>query len=308
MEKNQMITCVCESPLLSDDKKTFLIDSILNGKFYIAEKFTINSCFIYCDNVNRGYINFDTKEIVIFTEKFLALCELSGYDFAFTTINILNEVKYPITTTTKYEQIKNNSYLYDSVNILPYMKFVFNSESVLQYYSFVGSVNEETQHLLQLTNQKHNKHTVPFIDYVLSKRNIVTSEPIMTIKNIFIYKGNIIFEYNSNYRDEYTLTEDSLIHTDYNSPTQKKTKKQIKTEHKIKQIKQKQNKKQKQFKQFTKYVNNTIQNSDRRKVTFHISNGEKQYSDWLQDLCVKKGYKLKIKKHTFDSTFKIKTI
>lgn len=309
MEKSKMIAKVCEADL-SDDKKTFLIDSILNEKLSVDGDFyfeftNMRAYIIKCGDVTIARINFDKKEVVVFDEIYNALFNLSGRPFTDANIGIIREVQYPITSSTIFIKQDDICYLYDSVNVLPYIKFVYN-DSQLQYYSYVGSVNAETAHILNLLNKKHNtnqKNYISFVDYFLSKVQFHTSEPIMNIVTIIIYIDNrTLIYYNSGNRELYTLFDKELHHNNYLIPytfPQKKQKQNLKQKEKIAYCDMFDNSdvvKDKHLKRFAKYVKSEIKLSNSNKVQFSLNKHEtKFYKDWLQNLCANKGYKIKTK-------------
>lgn len=320
MEKQKFIVKVCEAEL-SDDKKTFLIDNILNGKLSVDGDFYfehsvpwtyIIQCFDSGDVIIAG-IDFDKKEIIVYNEIYNRLSEISDYVFADATIGIIQEVQYPIVSSTSFSKQDNISYLYDSVNVLPYMKFVFNGDYKLQYYSYVGSVNAETAHILRLLNKRDNteqKNYIRFVDFFLSKVYFHTSEPILSVENIFIYQDDkMIFHYNSKNSDFYTLYEKELHHNNFIIPYNI-------SEQKNKKYKKKQEiaycdmfdsseaVQDKHMKRFAKYVKSEIKLSNSNKVQFTLDKYEsKHYKDWLQNLCANKGYKIKTKKYKlYDAT------
>lgn len=309
MEKSKMIAKVCEADL-SDDKKTFLIDSILNEKLSVDGDFyfeftNMRAYIIKSGDVTIARINFDKKEVVVFDEIYNALFNLSGRPFTDANIGIIREVQYPITSSTIFIKQDDICYLYDSVNVLPYIKFVYN-DSQLQYYSYVGSVNAETAHILNLLNKKHNtnqKNYISFVDYFLSKVQFHTSEPIMNIVTIIIYIDNrTLIYYNSGNRELYTLFDKELHHNNYLIPytfPQKKQKQNLKQKEKIAYCDMFDNSdvvKDKHLKRFAKYVKSEIKLSNSNKVQFSLNKHEtKFYKDWLQNLCANKGYKIKTK-------------
>lgn len=319
MEKSKMIAKVCEADL-SDDKKTFLIDSILNGKLSVDGDFyfeftNMRAYIIKSGDVTIARINFDKKEVVVFDEIYDALFNLSGRPFTDANIGIIREVQYPITSSTIFINQDNICYLYDSVNVLPYIKFVYN-DSLLQYYSYVGSVNAETAHILNLLNMKHNtnqKNYITFVDFFLSKVYFHTSEPIMNIVTIIIYIDNrTLIYYNSGNRELYTLIDKELRHNNYLVPYNPVGLRPPQKEQNpvgLRSPQQKQQKiaycdmfdssdvvKDKHLKRFAKYVKSEIKLSNSNKVQFTLDKYEtKFYKDWLQNLCANKGYKIKTK-------------
>jgi len=318
-----MIAKVCEADL-SDDKKTFLIDSILNEKLSVDGDFyfeftNMRAYIIKSGDVTIARINFDKKEVVVFDEIYNALFNLSGRPFTDANIGIIREVQYPITSSTIFIKQDDICYLYDSVNVLPYIKFVYN-DSQLQYYSYVGSVNAETAHILNLLNKKHNtnqKNYISFVDFFLSKVQFHTSEPIMNIVTIIIYIDNkILIYYNSGNRELYTLFDKELRHNNYLIPytfPQKKQKQNLKQKEKIAYCDMFDNSdvvKDKHLKRFAKYVKSEIKLSNSNKVQFTLNKYEtKFYKDWLQNLCANKGYKIKTKEgdgsYTTDVTIRL---
>lgn len=298
-----MIAKVCEADL-SDDKKTFLIDNILNGKLSVDGDFyfeftNMRAYIIKCvdsGDVTIARINFDKKEVVVFDEIYDALFNLSGRPFTDANIGIIREVQYPITSSTIFINQDNICYLYDSVNVLPYIKFVYN-DSLLQYYSYVGSVNAETAHILNLLNMKHNtnqKNYITFVDFFLSKVYFHTSEPIMNIVTIIIYIDNrTLIYYNSGNRELYTLIDKELRHNNYLVPYNIPKQKQIAY---CDMFDNSDVVKDKHLKRFAKYVKSEIKLSNSNKVQFTLNKYEtKFYKDWLQNLCANKGYKIKTK-------------
>ncbi len=333
MEKSKMIAKVCEADM-SDDKKTFLIDSILNEKLCIDDDFIIQPFGTFCyissnQDVAIYRINFSKKLIITVDEKYYSMRRISEIAFAESTIDILREVRFPISSTTAFIKQDDICYLYDSVNVLPFMKFVFNDDYVMQYYSYVGSVNTETAHILNLLNMKHNtnqKNYISFVDYFLSKVYFHTSEPIMNIVTIIISIDNqILIYYNSGNRELYTLFDKELQHNNYLIPYNPVGLWPPQKEQNPVGLRPPQQKqkiafcdmfdssvvvKDKHLKRFAKYVKSEIKRSNSNKVQFTLDKYEtKHYKDWLQNLCANKGYKIKSKKdidsYTTDVTIRL---